>query len=193
MTFANDICVKDNQNNTIMKKTLLILSSLLLLVCACDNTEDNPTASGIVGEWSMIHGEVNDGSADVRMHLSLKDDGSYTLTMPAWDEQRSGTYTADDKTIVLTCNKIAYVLHWRNDGYRNAYDRYCDVGQDKMPDFSDFAKARPEEVVMNIKYTLKDGNLYLDGLFGMDPNAPFVRNDKFNAEAECRKHIIEDN
>ena len=173
-----------------MKKALIILSVLGLFAVSCGKTEEpKDDNAGVVGEWSTGRAD-NEGNVDVRMHISLKADMTYTLTMPAWDEQRFGTYTVDDKQFVLTCNKIEYVLHWANDGYRNAYDRYTCVGEEKMPDFADFAKERPEEVEMTVKYTLKDGNLYLDGLFGMSPDEPFFPNPKFDAETEVRKHIV---
>lgn len=78
-----------------MKKLMMFLVACTLFVCACDKEEtkadDTPS---LVGEWSMMA-----GVDDVRMHLSLKADGKYVLTMPAWIEQRFGTYKVEGDDI----------------------------------------------------------------------------------------------
>ena len=169
-----------------MKKLMMFLVACTLFVCACDKEEtkagDTPS---LVGEWSMMA-----GVDDVRMHLSLKADGKYVLTMPAWIEQRFGTYKVEGDVLTLKCTELVWVIG-RDNGYVNVYDQYVDARPGSThadPDFDDFAAGRPEEVNVSLKYAIIDGKLHVDGLFGLPMEEAWVIDEKFDARAECQKH-----
>lgn len=176
-----------------MKKFLLLFSVLGLFAAAC-NPEDKPEGNeSIYGEWSMGRMESNAGTVDVRMHLSISKDGKFVLTMPAWLEQRLGTYEIKGDELILTVTELEAVIIPPDAGYRNAYERYLVWPKDSqdLPTFADWAKQMgDDEIVMHVKYSLEKDGLHLDGLFGMPREEPWFLDPDFDAVAECRKHCM---
>lgn len=105
----------------------LLMASLLMATtftsCEKENNNDNKTFN-IVGEWSGIGDDeasiplAINSSVDeqVRIHFSFKADGTCSITMPAWDERRSGTYTLNGNKLDITITKLEWVLPLNN-GY----------------------------------------------------------------------------
>lgn len=175
-----------------MKKFLLLLSVLGLFVASCDS-EDKPEGDGsIYGEWSMGRMESNNGTVDVRMHISLSKDGKFVLTMPAWLEQRLGTFEIKGNELVLTVTELKAVII--KPGYRNVYEQYLDWPMDskELPTFSDWAKQWKDDVVMHAEFSLEEDGLHLGGLFGMPKEEPWFLDPDFDALSECKKHYLYD-
>lgn len=174
-----------------MKKTLLILSVLALFASACtpENKPEGDEAT-IIGEWSMGRMEASDGSIDIRMHLSVSKDGKFVLSMPAWLEQRAGTYEIKDDVITLTCNELIAVFI--KPGYRNVYEQYLPFEYSEAPEpptFDDWAEHWKDEVVMTVKFRFAEDGLHLDGIFGMPEEEPWFADPKFDVVAESKKHL----
>lgn len=143
-----------------MKRTFAILAAMALAFVSCtaeDNKEDEkgPEAPKITGEWSGVRDLAE--KDDVFMHYSIKEDGTFTMIMEAWAQKRSGTYTADDKSITFTVKSWEWLWD-RENGYADVND------ENGVASWEEYAAQRPEEASWTATYEIDaDGNMTLDG------------------------------
>ena len=124
-------------SNNMKKHLIFFFAGILALAAfsACqkddDNNSDNPpTHPSLVGEWSGLRdGSIQPGTpiddATVTVHFSFRADGTFSMIMPAWDEQRDGKYTLDGNKITLNVTKLQWVIDPRPySSYNTVYAQY---------------------------------------------------------------------
>ena len=184
-------------SNNMKKHLIFFFAGILALAAfsACqkddDNNSDNPpTPPSLVGEWSGLRdGSIQPGTpiddATVMVHFSFRADGTFSMVMPAWDEQRDGKYTLDGNKITLDVTKLQWVIDPRPySGYNTVYEQY---GVDGIEGW----KANwPDDAYIQTTFSINNNILtFGDPLLGL--NLSFYSNNNFNAEAACRAHIVE--
>lgn len=170
----------------------LIMASFLMATafvsCEKENNGDDNHAFSLVGEWSAIDADeasipqVIDATVDemVRIHFSFKDDGTCTITMPAWDERRYGSYTVEGNKLSITITKLEWVLP-RNNGYTDVYDQYGAI------DFADWCEKWADEAHLNLNVNPDEHNHVMLDYMGRD--LIYFSHPEFDAENACRHHM----
>lgn len=156
-----------------MKKLLLMCAVALFAFSACTKPkeDDGSKTPSVVGEWSGTRDSAD--REGVRLHLSLKEDGSFAMIKEAWAQQRLGKYTVKDNVINVHIEKIEWLWD-RGNGYEDAYDELgykYDENHVAYPDpMAVFRKDKPEEADFNLTFSFdKDGILtFNEDIFGMN-------------------------
>lgn len=104
-----------------MKKLLMACACALMVFAACEKDDEGQS---IVGKWSCVDGEdqIGDDLAIV-VHFNFKENGTYELIIPHWEEKRFGKYTVSGNTVNFETTKLEWLWD-RNSGYENVYDQY---------------------------------------------------------------------
>lgn len=84
-----------------MLKTLTILALIAAVPAAATSTAPNPHPATLVGDY-------DGGQMEMAVGLSLKGNGrfEYGLSYGALDQEAAGTWTADDRAVLLTSDKV---------------------------------------------------------------------------------------
>lgn len=154
---------------------LFLAAMMSLTFVACGDDEDE-TGKGsgketsIVGEWSGVRSLDQESVKDIYIHYSFKSNGTFVMTMPAWEEQRSGSYTVDGNKLTMLVKELSWVRD-RENGYKDVYDQYDSAN------YEDWANKHQDEVVMNATYkfdnngtlTINNATFGLELIFFSDP------------------------
>ena len=183
-----------------MKKHLLFFFAGLMALAtfsACqkdnENTPDNPptppTPPSLVGEWSGLRdGSLQPGAtienAIVMVHFSFREDGTFSMVMPAWDERRNGTYTLDGDKISLSVTQLEWVIDPRpNTTYSNVYEQYG------VENIGGWRAEWPDDANIQTTFSINNDILsFGNPILGLQ--LFFYPNKNFDAEAACRAHVM---
>lgn len=183
----------NNKNKIIMKKQFLFLLTGLMACIAFNSCEkeddpqqDQPQETSLVGEWSTNRDPNINKDSDIPLeavvvHISFRSDGTYSMVMPAWIEQRNGTYTVDGDKVTLNVTSLQWVFD-RQNGYTDVYNQYG------VTDIESWKREWPDEASYTSTYSIKDGVLkFTEPIFGLD--LAFIIDNDFDANAACQFHM----
>lgn len=149
---------------------------------SCDKeNSDNP----LVGEWSATRGIEVTASTTIPLeqvvaHYTFREDGTYSLVLPAWAERRNGTYTIEDNKVNFIVTSLEWVII-RENGYADVYDQYG------VEDMEGWIEAWPEDAAYSSTFSITDGVLSFDEpLLGLDLR--FINDPDFDAPEACAYH-----